>query len=103
MVERYPINIWINEERYEKLRQAGLSHFTQDILAGMRVLKIQCPEQEKDEILRRYPTAKFDSATTGSIELLPPEVKNRMFRMFLERKSLDIVQKFLKDARETKS
>ncbi len=103
MVERYPINLWINEERYEELRQAGLSHFTQDVLAGMRVLKIQCTEQEKDEILRHYPTAKFDSATTRSIELLPPEVKNRMFRTLLEEKSLDIVQEFLKDTRETKS
>ena len=25
MAEKYPINIWINEERYEKLRAANLA------------------------------------------------------------------------------
>jgi len=52
---------------------------TEDVLAGMRVLKLQCTEEEKNEILRLYPMAKFDTATTQSIELLPPAVKDKMF------------------------
>jgi len=58
MAEKYPINIWINDERYEKLQEAGLANMTEDVLAGMRVLKLQCTEEQKDEILRLYPMAK---------------------------------------------
>lgn len=95
MTEKYPINIWINDERYEKLREAGLAHMTEDVLAGMRVLKLQCTEEEKDEILKVYPMAKFDTATTQSIELLPLEVKNNMFNLVIEKKCLDVIQPFL--------
>ena len=99
MTETYPINIWINDERYEKLQEAGLAHMTEDVLAGMRVLKLQCTEEEKDEILKVYPMAKFDTATTQSIELLPPEVKDKMFNLVIEKKNLDIMEEFLKSVR----
>jgi len=100
MTERYPINIWINDERYEKLRQAGLANMTEDVLAGRRVLKLQCTEKQKDEILRLYPMAKFDTATTRSIELLPPEIKDKMFYLVVKNKNLDVVEEFLKDVRK---
>lgn len=96
MTETYPINIWINEERYEKLQEAGLANMTEEVLAGMRVLKLQCMEEQKDEILKAYPIAKFDTATTQSIELLPPEVKDKMFNLVIEKKSVDIMEEFLK-------
>ena len=92
---RYPINIWINEERYEKLEAAGLAEMAEDVLAGMKVLKLWCTEDQKDELLKVYSKAKFDSATTQSIELLPPNVKNKMFNIVIEMKSLDIVDDFL--------
>jgi hypothetical protein len=91
----YPINLWINEERYERLRQAGLAELAQDVLAGMRVLKLPCSGEQKDELLRRYPAAKFDSATTGSIELLPPDVKDRLFELVVARGSVNVVGELL--------
>ncbi len=96
MEQTYPINIWINEERYEKLQKVGLAGMTKDVLAGMRVLQIQCSEQQKDKLLAMYPMAKFDSATTKSIELLPAEVKNRMFELAINNKTLDVMNVFLK-------
>ncbi|MCK4825695.1 hypothetical protein KA005_58650 [bacterium] len=99
MSEKYPINIWINDERYEKLRLAGLSDITEDVLAGMKVLKLYCKEEQKDEILKIYPMAKFDSSTTKSIELLPHEVKNKMFNLVIDKKSLNIIDDFLKNTR----
>jgi hypothetical protein len=96
MAEKYPINIWINDERYGRLQQAGLANMTEDVLAGMRVLKLQCTEGQKDEILELYPMAKFDTATTQSIELLPPEVKDNMFDLIVKNRSLDVVKEFLK-------
>ncbi len=100
MSEKYPINIWINDERYEKLHLAGLSDITEDVLAGMRVLKLYCEKEQKDEILEIYPMAKFDSSTTKSIELLPHEVKNQMFNLVIDKRSLSIIDDFLKIARK---
>ena len=100
MAEKYPINIWINDERYEKLQEAGLANMAEDVLAGMRVLKLQCTEEQKDQILKVYPMAKFDTATTRSIELLPPQVKDEMFNLVVKNKSLDVVEEFLKEVRK---
>ncbi|GAG70867.1 unnamed protein product [marine sediment metagenome] len=100
MAEKYPINMWINDERYEKLQDAGLANMTEDVLAGMKVLKLQCTEEQKDQILKVYPMAKFDTATTRSIELLPAEVKNKMFSLVVKNKSLDVVEEFLKEVRK---
>ncbi len=98
MEERCSINIWINEERNEKLVDAGLAHLTKDALAGMKILQLNCTEEQKDKILKLYPMAKFDTATTKSIELLPAEVKGKLFDLIIERKSSDIINEFLKSA-----
>jgi len=97
MEEKCSINIWINEERDEKLVNAGLAHLTKDALAGMKILQLYCTEEQKDKIVKRYPTAKYDSATTKSIELLPAEIKNELFDLIIKNKSLDIVSSFLKN------
>lgn len=96
MAENYPINIWINEERNEKLCKVDMDSFAKDVLAGMKVLQLQCSEKQKDKILKLYPMAKFDSSTTKSIELLPAEAKEKLFNLIIEQKSLDIIKEFLK-------
>lgn len=93
--EKYPINIWINEERYEKLKAVGLANMCEEMLAGLKVLRVYANDAQKDKILKVFPTAKFDSATTKSIELLPRDVKDKMFDLVIERKSIDIMEEFL--------
>lgn len=95
-LKTYPINIWINEERNEKLCQVDMDSLAKDVLAGMKVLQLQCTKKQKDKILKLYPMAKFDSSTTKSIELLPAEVKEDLFNLIIKRKSLDIIKEFLK-------
>ena len=90
----YSINLWINEERYDKLNQVGLASVTKDVLAGMKVLQLQCTEEQKDRVLELYPMAKFDSATTKSIELLPAETKDKMFNLVIKRRNLDVIEEF---------
>lgn len=97
MTETCSINLWINEERYEGLSQIGLAHMAKDVLAGMKLLQLQCTTEQKDRVLELYPMAKFDSATTRSIELLPAEAKNKLFHLVIERGRLDIVDDFLKN------
>jgi len=95
MAESYPINIWINEERLERLQLAGLAGMAEEAFAGLRKLAVPTNEQQRDAILTRYPMAKFDSATTMSIELLPRDVKDRIFDVVVEKKSLDVIDTFL--------
>jgi len=96
MEEKCFINIWINEERDEKLSIAGLGDLTKDALAGMKILRLHCTKEQKNEILKLYSMAKYDSATTKSIELLPPEVKNKIFNLIIKNKSLNVLDEFLK-------
>ena len=99
MTEKYPINIWINEDRYEKLSKVGLADMTEDVLAGMKVLRLYCTAAQKDQLLKLYSTAKYDSATTKSIELLPAEVKDKMFDLVIKRKRLSVIEEYLERVR----
>ena len=95
MAEIYPINIWINEERLSKLQQAGLADMAQEAFAGLRKLAVPTNDKQRDAILKQFPMAKFDSATTRSIELLPREVKDKIFDMVVAKKTLDVMDAFL--------
>jgi hypothetical protein len=95
MAEFYPINIWINEERLERLQRAELAHMAEDAFAGLRKLCLPASELQRDAILQRFPMAKFDSATTGSIEMLPRDAKDRLFDLVVRMKTLDVIDAFL--------
>lgn len=94
--EVYPINIWINEERYEKLKGTPVADMVQDVLAGLKVIQIPTTAEQKDEILRRFPMAKFDTATTRTIELLPREAKDKIFDLVVEKQRVNVIEDFLK-------
>jgi hypothetical protein len=94
--EKFPINIWVNEERYEKLQKAGLATICEEMMAGLKVIRVYANAAQRDKILKVFPTAKFDSATTKSIELLPKEVKDKIFDNVVKRNSIDILDEFLK-------
>ena len=93
--EKFPINIWVNEERYDKLQTAGLADMCEEMLAGLKVIRVYANSVQRDKVLQVFPTAKFDSATTKSIELLPREVKDAIFDKVVEKKSIDILEDFL--------
>jgi len=93
--EKFPINIWINEERYAKLEKAGLGELPEEMLAGLKVLRVFANAEQRDKILKVFPTAKYDSATTKSIELLPRDVKDKIFDKVVEKASVEIMGDFL--------
>lgn len=95
MAEKYPINLWVNEERYEKLEQAGLADMCEEMLAGLKVIRVYADDAQKDKILKVFPTAKFDASTTKSIELLPREVKDKIFDKVIEKQNIDMMDDFL--------
>jgi hypothetical protein len=96
MAEKYPINLWVNEERYEKLQKAGLAGMCKEKLAGLKVIQVFTDDAQKDQILKLYPMAKFDSSTTKSIELLPKDVKDKIFDIIVKKQSLEVMDDFIK-------
>ncbi|NVM20995.1 MAG: hypothetical protein HWN68_04370 [Desulfobacterales bacterium] len=97
MADKYPINLWVNEERYDKLQKAGLADMCEEMLAGLKVIRVYADDAQKDKILKVFPTAKFDASTTKSIELLPRDVKDKIFDKVIEKQNIDIMNDFLGD------
>jgi hypothetical protein len=95
MADIYPINIWINEDRLKRLQQAGLADMAQEAFAGLKKLAVPANEKQKEAILKKFPIAKFDSATTKSIELLPRDIKDKIFDLVVTNKTLDVLDTFL--------
>jgi len=50
-------------------------------------LQLPCNKEQKDRTLKLYSQAKFDSATTKSIELLPPKAKDKMFDLVIKKRA----------------
>jgi hypothetical protein len=100
MAEVFPINIWINEDRLAKLQKAGLDSLTQEMLAGLKVLRIPTNEKQRDEVLKIFPMAKYDSATTKTIELLPKDVKDKIFDMVVQKKTVEMMDDFIKSVKK---
>ena len=96
--ETYPINLWINEERLEKLQAAGLASMTKEVLAGLKVLAVPNTAAQRDKVLKIFTMAKFDTATTKSIENLPREIKDKIFDLVVNKKTLDVMDDFIKSA-----
>jgi len=94
--ETYPINIWINEERLEKLQAAGLASMTKEVLAGLKVIAVPNTEEQRDKILKLFTMAKYDAATTRSIENMPRQIKDQIFDLIIKKKSLDVMSDFIK-------
>lgn len=95
MSQTFPINIWINEERLDKLQRAGLAHLAQEVFAGLKKLPVPTNEDQRDAILKKFPMAKFDSSTTKSVELLPRDAKDKIFDLVVAKKTLDVIDAFL--------
>jgi hypothetical protein len=95
------INVWINEERLEALHNAGMAELANEAFAGMKLLEIHTTEEQKNVLLQRYPGAKYDSATTRSIELLPKKAKDKLLDLSIEMHSTgpEVTGRFLEEAR----
>lgn len=98
--KKIKVNVWINEERLEALAKAGMADSAKDAFAGMKLLEIYTTEEQKDVVLQRFPGAKYDSATTKSIELLPKKAKDRLLELSIKMHSTgpDVMGRFLDEA-----
>jgi len=58
-------------------------------------LQLNCTKEQKYGILKLYSQAKFDNATTKTIELIPPKAKDKMFDLAIEKKTIKAIDEFL--------
>jgi len=79
----------------KRLQQAGLADMAQEAFAGLKKLAVPANEKQREAILKKFPMAKFDSATTKSIELLPKDVKDKILDLVVTNKTLDVLDTFL--------
>jgi len=49
-----------------------------------------------ERVVKLFPKAKFDSATTKTIELLPKDLKDDIFDIVVSLEKIDIIEDFLK-------
>ncbi len=77
------------------MKDAGLGKLLKEELAGMKVLIVPCSAAQRDKVLKLFPMAKYDAATTKSIELLPKYVKDKIYDMVVKRKNLEVMDEFL--------
>ncbi len=93
------IEMWVDEDRMDLLRKAKMETLAKDKFAGMKVVDISCTSDLKDKLLQLYPCAKCDTSTTCTVELLPKEVKDRLFGLVVDMRSTgsEVLEKFLEE------
>ncbi|MDA8345510.1 MAG: hypothetical protein M0Z66_08500 [Thermaerobacter sp.] len=92
----YRILVFLSAERLEALSKE-LRAVSEDLFAGLRALSVPVAEEQKDRLLSLYPTAKCDSATTRTVELLPRSAKDRLFSLIVASGRTDVLEDFLSD------
>lgn len=92
----YTISVWINDERFDKLQSSPVAGMVKEVFAGLKVIQVPVTEAQKDRILNQFPSAKCDTATTRTIELLPRAAKDLLFDLVAETRSAEVVDRFLK-------
>lgn len=91
----YNISLWINEERFARLADTPVADLVKEVFAGLKVIRVPVTESQKDRLLKRFPSAKCDTATTRTIELLPRPAKDLLFELVAEARSVEVVDRFL--------
>jgi len=97
LAKNYPVNIWINEEWYQQFCQSGLQKLAKEVFAGMKLLRVFCNDEQKKELLKQHPQAKYVHSMTKNIELVPVALKTRIFNEILNKKDFDIMGEILKE------
>jgi hypothetical protein len=69
---------------------------TKEVLAGLKVIAVPTTAAQRDKILKLFTMAKYDAATTRSIENLPRKTKDQIFALVVKNKSLNVMDEFIK-------
>ncbi len=82
------INIFLDDEKLEKLEGAGLSGGVKEI-DGKKALKIEVTKKEQKKLLKAFPDLTFDDSNAC---VLPEEGENTLMNIILDIKMLDVMK-----------
>ena len=82
------INIFLDDEKLEKLEGAGLSGEVKEI-DGKKALQVEVTKKEKKKLLKAFPDLTFDDSNAC---VLPEEGENTLMNVILDIKMLDVMK-----------
>jgi hypothetical protein len=82
------INVMVDEERQNKLGQAGLGNQIQD-LGGKKAIQVPMTAKEQKKLLKAFPELQFDSSNAC---VLPEDPEKVLFGIVSDMKTADVMK-----------
>ena len=82
------INVMLDDERQNRIAQAGLSNHVQD-LGGKKAIQVPMTAKEQKKLVKSFPDLQFDSANAC---VLPEAPEGVLFGMVADMKTLDVMK-----------
>ncbi|AWB10908.1 MAG: hypothetical protein C0177_06740 [Fervidicoccus fontis] len=92
------ISLWVGPEREEALKKANMLEIPelQEAFAGLKRLRVPITYEQAQKLKEVYPSAKIDTSSTQTVELLPRECLDKIFAMVIEKKNVNVIPDLLK-------
>jgi hypothetical protein len=88
------ISVFLDDERYEKIKGTPLEEKITYLFGGqLKSLIVEVPEEKSEQILKAFDKARIDSR--GYIEDVPVAFRRAVFEEIAKAKSLDVIDKVL--------
>ena len=84
----YCINIFLDEELENKIKEAGLGEQIKEI-EGKKAVQVGVGKKEQKKLAKGFPDLQFDDSDAC---VLPGEAENTLMDIILENKTLDVMK-----------
>lgn len=96
MARDYLINVSLDDEKINKLEEAGLGdHITE--VDGKKVIKVALPQKNQRKFGKAFPKAVLNDQT-GEVDDFPEDAANLLFDLISETKAVEVIHLFLMKA-----
>jgi hypothetical protein len=84
----YYINIFMNDDRQQKLADAGLAGQVKDV-DGKKAIQVPLSEKEQKKLAKGFPDLTFDASNAC---VLPETPENTLFDIVCNMKTIDVMK-----------
>ena len=84
----YYINIFLNDEKQQKIEGAGLASHIKDI-NGKTAVQVDVSAKEQKNLVKGFPDISFDSANAC---VLPEKAENTLLDIICNMKTIDVMK-----------
>ena len=84
----YYINIFLNDEKQQKIEGAGLASHIKDI-NGKKAVQVDVSAKEQKKLVKGFPDISFDSANAC---VLPEKAENTLLDIICNMKTIDVMK-----------